>query len=1012
MVVFRLIGERWVYGDRRAISVKPQEAFLVRTVDIQSALDLDSLAGWALYKTEGRHPGFVNPTVPIDMKSNPQREKMTADGSIVFVKQADLDRQQQDRVFYEGLLEYRKEKGYKGLQKDGADVAEFRAALNSRLNIDDTRDIGEMEDKARGKIDGEQHRMFWALTFEYREVQALREKEGEGRQRVELEFTCGLEECFLTAIRIPGLMLEEAGVRSRSIEVSFDEGLQDLLELEQNERPRPPREPTPSPPPSTPPRSEREPSVVVEAPPPPQVVVMQGGGGMSKEDMESLMDSLKGVLADSAAQSQALVQELQQQFNSTVMSLSNDLRRSATEVQELRAIVQGRQTTSAELLLETESKIVSRLEDQRQQLVVEKAKHAEQRNMEIMKLVESPRNEDTVRTMRKLVADQNDMLQTLILEEASLIAQQQQALSSLEEGHRAGFFNAAVANVGVDTAIEHMRLAQQEVYGKLSTVERLLRTQEVAREEERQARIRLEEEAAQVMRHESEMARLADIEARTTRIRLPLINSENTSLLNHINDGDEVCLTSTAHPVAVAAQGVLPHRLEAALLIFLHHHCDHNALLSAIGESIERMFGSEMPPEEFTAVFNEAAASVAHYEESNYADVGLEGRSVPVIGELWGSVEQLLGAIEEEAAYLLDGGHDDTDLTAVAAPSKIGDAVEAPYVTGSKPDRQRPLSAGGGDRSDATNDETGGATDDAMSAASASPKSSPRSVTEEPNANREVSTGKKKKKRRSDRVVVIDATTAVSKPASEVVDLPLTAAVPVVSPPPQQEHPNPIVGPTHPIATQVPAADADREGDQIASRRALLYQQRVKRAAAKHLLQLLVVECGGDPYAVVDALVWTFQIQSHPYSDFFVNVLEQHNEVALVPAVDLLLDVFYGREVELMLSLCPTLLEDEAGAPLQSLWLFESYRAVLLTAQGKTVSPSLNEGDQLGLLSGSAFSSRVTDHFLAVVGDGGTLSREEFRLAVDTGTLALDGCVHFYHPAVPSVSQWSMPLGW
>ena len=107
-------------------------------------------------------------------------------------------------------------------------------------------------------------------------------------------------------------------------------------------------------------------------------------------------------------------------------------------------------------------------------------------------------------------------------------------------------------------------------------------------------------------------------------------------------------------------------------------------------------------------------------------------------------------------------------------------------------------------------------------------------------------------------------------------------------------------------------------------------------ALAESFLASIVVECGGSPHEIADRLVAAFSVEAHPYRPMLARRLEeshcrQYLELSTLnaantydaaqrrrkarrgdaqpldfaPFVDILLSLYYGREVELLLTLCP-----------------------------------------------------------------------------------------------------------
>jgi hypothetical protein len=188
MPVLRLIGDEWKFNEKIAISIPPAKSFLMCATQLKEKLQIPSWTGCALYWTEGKPPNYVRATVPISLNSTPGREGMK-DGTMLYVKSKSTQAQQElDREFHEALIEWRKANRIEGILSDGSDVFEFMDEYASKLKPSDARDIAEHESEKRAVVQGEEHRAFFVVTFEYREVQNLKDKETAARALIDEAF--------------------------------------------------------------------------------------------------------------------------------------------------------------------------------------------------------------------------------------------------------------------------------------------------------------------------------------------------------------------------------------------------------------------------------------------------------------------------------------------------------------------------------------------------------------------------------------------------------------------------------------------------------------------------------------------------------------------------------------------------------------------------------------------------------------------------------------------------------
>ncbi|RNF23041.1 uncharacterized protein Tco025E_02952 [Trypanosoma conorhini] len=191
MVVLRIIGDEWSWEDRIALAMPPQKMFMMCIPLLISKLGVEKWNGFVLYKTEGKPPKYCRATTPVDMASNPQRERLR-DGAVLWVRVAVSPTQQErDRVFQKALEEWRGRNGLKGVSVDGSDVRRFTEELNSHLNTTDAAVVNAEECEERSAIEGEEHRLFFHMTMVAVEREKLRREEADQRR--------GLEDAYKSA---------------------------------------------------------------------------------------------------------------------------------------------------------------------------------------------------------------------------------------------------------------------------------------------------------------------------------------------------------------------------------------------------------------------------------------------------------------------------------------------------------------------------------------------------------------------------------------------------------------------------------------------------------------------------------------------------------------------------------------------------------------------------------------------------------------------------------------------
>ncbi|KAH9581950.1 hypothetical protein LSM04_001443 [Trypanosoma melophagium] len=169
MLVLRLVGDEWSWEDRIALAMPP---------------------------TEGRPPSCCRPTIPLDMATWPQKERIR-DGTVLWVRAApSLVQQERERVFQSSLEEWRKKNGLTGIADDGSDVKRFIAELSSHLNKADTKELSEQEQEARNTIEGEVHRLFAHMIYTQRTTVEMESEEQKYRQSLEEEYATMIKELY------------------------------------------------------------------------------------------------------------------------------------------------------------------------------------------------------------------------------------------------------------------------------------------------------------------------------------------------------------------------------------------------------------------------------------------------------------------------------------------------------------------------------------------------------------------------------------------------------------------------------------------------------------------------------------------------------------------------------------------------------------------------------------------------------------------------------------------------
>eukprot|EP00744_Colponema_vietnamica_P027943 GILI01042182.1.p1 GENE.GILI01042182.1~~GILI01042182.1.p1 ORF type:complete len:329 (-),score=61.56 GILI01042182.1:2-919(-) len=188
---------------------------------------------------------------------------------------------------------------------------------------------------------------------------------------------------------------------------------------------------------------------------------------------------------------------MQTDFNSVVESLATDMRKSASEIQQLRTIVQGSANDEKAALLQIEMEATKRLEREREKVLAAKVQFEQDRAHQITQWM-APRNAEAADMAKRLLAEQNESLRSLIDEEDAMIDQQCQAMRSLAQGYELGLYSDALKSVAIDQSVQGMHLAQTQLAFELEHVTEHLRRLEAERaarmEEERQRDLQLQQE--------------------------------------------------------------------------------------------------------------------------------------------------------------------------------------------------------------------------------------------------------------------------------------------------------------------------------------------------------------------------------------------------------------------------------------------------------------------------------------------------------------------------------------
>ena len=202
MPVLRFVGAEWEYQEKIVLSIPGNRTFHQELGRIIEKLQIEKFDGLCLYRVEGRHPNVIRPTIPLNMKSSPDREKMR-DGDIIWVKAATLAKQEADVAFQQALVDYRREHNFTGIQPDGSDVDACQRYLESHLNREVAMDCETFESKQRLLIDVAEFRAWRELTFEYIEVQQLKEDESVARNRIDAELSQQLNDGYQQWVVVP-----------------------------------------------------------------------------------------------------------------------------------------------------------------------------------------------------------------------------------------------------------------------------------------------------------------------------------------------------------------------------------------------------------------------------------------------------------------------------------------------------------------------------------------------------------------------------------------------------------------------------------------------------------------------------------------------------------------------------------------------------------------------------------------------------------------------------------------
>jgi hypothetical protein len=202
MVVFKFYGTEWKLEEKIVCAFKSNATFASQITLLTPKLGVDSVAGLCLYRTEGRPPGTVRPTIPLNLQSTPDKERLI-DGTILYVREATLKQQENDRKFYESLLLFRQERKIPGVRPDASDVEEFITYIQSHLNAAAARDLAEFEAERRRFVGTEEARGFRDIFFELREIAGLVADETAARARIIIDEVPCVPALYASCITVP-----------------------------------------------------------------------------------------------------------------------------------------------------------------------------------------------------------------------------------------------------------------------------------------------------------------------------------------------------------------------------------------------------------------------------------------------------------------------------------------------------------------------------------------------------------------------------------------------------------------------------------------------------------------------------------------------------------------------------------------------------------------------------------------------------------------------------------------